>query len=204
MKSNFIVGCFVTKFTNYEEVWETYLKPSLEKLEIPYELYYTKNTGNWLQNVAEKPKIILEMLNKGLDRIVFLDADAEIKFYPELFDNIPDEYDIAVHYLDRNKWYGQIGEPFELLSGTLYLRNNDRVKSLVQEWYEKAIKKNQWEQRELGELLKERKDVKIYELPIEYCYIATLPNGHKPIVHVENPIIVHYQVSRKLKRLLKW
>jgi len=53
----------------------------------------------------------------------------------------------------------------------------------------------------LQELMKKHKDILVYDLPIEYCYMTSLPDGRAPLVQCE-PVIKHYQKSRELKRLL--
>ena len=128
------------------------------------------------------------------------DADATIERYPQLFHEIPEEYDIAFHTLHWNTWYNRLEDnTTELLTGTMFFRNRQIVKDLCREWYEKAQDGSIWEQKILESIIK-KYDLKIYNLPIEYTYIKTLPRGQEPHVKVEKPVIVHHQVSRNLKR----
>jgi len=74
---------------------------------------------------------------------------------------------------------------------------------LVDDWIkETGIDKPQ--QKVLQKII-ERDKIKVFELPLSYCYIETLPNGQKPNIKIENPVISHYQASRKTKnnRLLR-
>jgi len=182
----------------YKEVANTHLIPSLTRWNLRSDIQELPSLGNWIHNVALKPKFILDMLNKHKEDVTFLDADATIEQNPELLGNIPSEYDIAVHYLDWKTWYGS-GNKKELLSGTMFLRNNPKVKSLCEEWYSKSKKCERWEQLVLADILKERSDIKIYELPLSYCYIKSRPGNKSPLVLL-NPVILHHQVSRELKR----
>ena len=204
MKNSFLIASYSTKDTPYEKVMEDYLLDSIDKLKekISYTISSVPDLGNWHKNTEFKPKFLLNMLNenKMYDAVVFLDADARVKKYPKLFEEIPKEYDIAAHFLDWKTWYGHSNGIMELLSGTLFLRNSNKVKKLVEHWYKKASTGNQWEQKALAFVLKFHPEIKVYNLPIEYCYINTLPNGDKPRVKVDSPVIVHYQVSRELKR----
>jgi hypothetical protein len=69
------------------------------------------------------------------------------------------------------------------------------------DWYIKAQKKDMWEQKVLEQIITNH-NVKLYPLPLEYCYIKTLPDGREPHIKVE-PVILHHQASRKYKGLLK-
>jgi hypothetical protein len=201
-EKTWIVSAFCTTNTPYEEEVKTRLVPSLQKLDIPYYIEAVQNKGNWKTNVAYKPKALYHALEKNpLLNVVGLDADCKVLEYPDLFDNIPLEYDIALHKLDWKTWYGHNVEKKEVLSGTIFLRNTEAVKNLVKEWYERAIKSNTWEQQVLAQLLEEKK-IPVYELPLSYCYINSLPNGESPKVVIENPVIVHYQASRIYKKRL--
>src|SRR5665213_663808 len=87
----------------------------------------------------------------------------------------------------------------ELLSGTLFVRNNQESKAIVQEWAVTCKMAPQvWEQMILNLVLK-KNNVKVYELPLSYCYIKSLPDGREPIVKCDDAIIVHNQVSRKFR-----
>ena len=127
-----------------------------------------------------------------------MDCDAEIREYPTLFDDIPTDFDLAAHILDRSAWYGSSDMGTELLSGTLFVRNTPNVRNLLDVWIKRCETSTTWEQRILQSLISEFK-IKIYELPIEYCYIKSLPDGSPPKVKCEKPVIVHNQVSRQYR-----
>jgi hypothetical protein len=122
-----------------------------------------------------------------------------------LFDEIPNEFNFAAHVLNRDAWYNvnfPEDQKKELLSGTLFVRNCAESKEVVKEWIDECKSSKEWEQRVLDRVLK-RNNVKVYELPIEYCWIKTLPNGSSPFVKCDNPIIVHNQCSRQLRNQIK-
>jgi len=204
--NNFIIGSFFTAETPYQQVYEEYLKKSAKKWDLGLLCNEVNNQGSWYKNVAEKPKVILNMLGTlksfNSDSLVFLDADATIERYPQLFHEIPEEYDIAFHTLNWETWYGYKGDKTrELLTGTMFFRPNKVVEDLCKEWYEEAMKTNEWEQKVLARVIKNH-NVKVYELPVEYCYVATRPQGQEPLVKCE-PVILHHQKSRIYKRNLK-
>ncbi len=199
--NNWALGSFFTMETPYQQIVNEYLIPSAEKFGIPLDLAPIPNKGNWYINVAEKPGIILDMLEGGYETLVFLDADATIEQYPKLFDEIPEEYDIAFHTLSWKQWYGYEKDRAELLTGTMFFRNNDKVKALCRAWYKQAQNTQIWEQKVLENII-DNFDVKVYNLPLEYCYMKSRPRNQEPLVKL-NPVILHHQVSRELKRSMK-
>jgi len=195
---------FISYYTlgNYEVVMNTHLRPSLEKWNLKHYIKETKDLGNWNDNTSFKATFILNMLNKYKEDVVFLDADAIIHKYPELLFNIPKESDLACHYLDWIKhWRNQTGgNNFHLLSGTMFLRYNEKILDLMK-LYIKECEKNPgiWEQKVLELLISENKDINVYKLPASYC--AVIKYDGKVPAYIEDPIIVHYQASRKYKKL---
>jgi len=198
----FIITSYYTLDTPYQKVSHDYLLNSLRKLNLKSDIRGVNNLGNWQKNTLYKATFIKQMLEKHIDRnVVFLDADAEILKYPALFDEIPEEYNFAAHFLDRDKWYNQqFDEPRELLSGTLFLRNSQESKRIVEIWeHACASYKMIWEQRLLQTVIEQEK-IKVFELPIEYAWIKSMPNGDTPFVKPKGDIIIqHNQVSRQLK-----
>lgn len=185
---------YVAFYTNgyYQEVINKYLIPSLKLFNLPYTIYQRNNTHNWVLNGKYKTEIIYDALLKSNSDIVYLDADAEIKHYPHLFYEIPKEYDIAVHYLDWWLFWHNTGNKSkkELLGGTIFFRNNNKVKALVKKWNEdKSVK---WKQKLLQELLDKNSQIKVYQLPFDYCKILKQKS-------IETGTIVHHQASRKLR-----
>lgn len=207
--SNFNIISYCTRKTPYEQVMQEYLLKSIYKLEekgfsLPYTVQYIDSMGSWNKNTAYKAKFILDNLDSIIfDNIVCVDCDATIESYPQLFNEIPDKYDMACHMLDWESWYCHTPGRKELLTGTILFKSNrENVKKLVEEWYNIAMKTNEWEQKVLEKLVKQY-DIKIYDLPLSYCYINSLPNGKEPNVKCDNVVVRHYQSSRTLKKLIK-
>jgi len=204
INNNWIVVCLLSEGV-YELEFATHLLPSLQKFNIDYHVEVITSKGSWLKNVAQKPGAVHNAMEKYPNKdMVLLDADSEILSYPELFDNIPKDYDLAFHTLDWNSWYGNSSNVKEVLSGTMYLRNNEKIKKLVEDWYFDANNAHIWEQKVLANLLTKRIDLNVYPLPIEYCWIHSLPDGQPP--HIKPPddiIIKHFQASRQYRKKIK-
>jgi hypothetical protein len=189
---------FVSYYTEgyYEEIMNKYLLPSLQKFNLPYQIYKKPNLHNWITNGKQKYEIIYNQLINQEQNIVFLDADAEIIRTPELFYQIPEDYDIGVHYLDWYLfWHNQPSKSKrELLGATIYINNNNKTKELFKNLYEQT-KDNEWGQKILQKLIENNELIKVYKLPIEYCYIKKLCDD----CSLNNAIIVQHQASRKIR-----
>lgn len=185
---NFIIVAYYTRDTIYEQQARR-LAESLNKFKVPYDIWAVDNQGTWLKNTGYKPTFIKQMLNKHKPtNIVYVDADAEFKKYPILFETF--EGDIGVYVFDRSEYKRSKGG-IEVLSGTIFLKNNDRVLDIVEQWeaYHK-MHITQWDQKSLEHVLKGDYSL----LPGEYCKIFDRMSK------VIDPVIVHYQASRLIRR----
>ncbi len=181
-----IVG-YWTERTLYERKAKT-LITTLNLNKVLYYIEKVSNLGSWHKNTNYKPTFIKRMLKKFPDSdIIYVDVDARFLRYPSLFDEL--NCDIAVHEFDRSNW--PRGKGTEVLSGTIFLRNNERVFNLVERW-ESECKKNPkvWDQKSLEKILAGN----FYRLPGEYCKIFGLMNK------IESPVIIHYQASRGVRK----
>ena len=186
---------------NYADIAYKYLIPSLKKLNLDYYIVEIPNLNSWKEATDYKAWFIKECLNKFTCNIVWIDADATVNSYPILFDELSDSnIDVAYHMLSWETHYGRPRDKgkFEFLSGTLFFNNNIRVKQLIDQWivYTKIYSP---EQRALHQAIRETIGLNIKELPREYCYITTKPDGSLSAIPLENTIINHYQASRGRK-----
>jgi len=190
--SSFIVVAYFTVGTLYEARAKI-LERSLERNRVPYHIEGVPNLGSWLKNTNFKPTFIKSMLQKFDENIVYVDVDAEFLQHPILFEELGNDSDcnIAVHLFDRSCYVNSVGG-FEVLSGTIFLRNCDWVKGIVNEWEARCQKHlhGEVDQKSLEHVLRGR----FTELPGEYCKIF----DREP--EVTEPVIVHYQASREVRR----
>lgn len=193
-----------TKDTEYEKVMKEYLVPSVMKLNLPHVIYPVDSIGTWAQNTNLKSRVIEQAFDEVDTDLLIVDADAIIHSYPKLLEEIPEEYDCAMFWLDWNEWYQNGSNVKELCSGTLYLRNRGICKELVERWVKIGATNNVTDQKALAMTLPEFPDLKIYNLPYEYCWIHNLPGGRETIVPRPDKIVIeHFQASRDIKRFIK-
>jgi len=185
----------ITSFYTPEYVNEiSTLIQSVRKYNLPYDFQLIKalplegaqQNKNWSKNAYYKAEFLKEMLEKYPNKdIIWIDADAIICQNPVLFNKMPD-CDIAIHFRDN----------VELLSGTIYLRNNEATKKLINLWIEENQKsKNFLEQKNLETaIIKTQKEIKVFNLPATYCQIFdTMGQAGEPVVK-------QMQASRKWRR----
>lgn len=186
---NFIVVGYYTIDTSYEDLAQIFAK-SMTVLDIPFYIEEVENLGTWHKNTAYKPTFIKRMMDKFSNcNIVYNDVDAEFKRYPELFRDL--DCNIAVHNFDRRHYRNIIQESYEILSGTIFLKNCKEVKQLIIKWEAECKRRPlTWDQKSLEKILRGN----FFNLPEEYCVIFDIMS------HVKNKVIVHYQASRELRK----
>ena len=189
---SFIVIAFYTKNTFYEDEAEKLIETA-KQFNLKYDVRAYDSRGNWVRNAAIKPEFIYEMLlEHENENILYVDVDARFRQYPSLYDNF--DGDVGLHYLANKK------DPTkrELLSGTIFLKNNEPVRKLVKLWVEQQQNKpDVWDQRVLDEVIKnyaEKLKIKVVNTPPQYTRI--FDSKHQK----GEPVIEHMQASRRARR----
>lgn len=191
--SPFLVIAYYTPGNQYEPLSEN-LKESCNNLQIPLFLKPTQDLGSWEKNTHYKANFIYECLNSYTQNLVYVDVDAVFRKYPIIFDSL----DCDIAYRTENfKWRRN-----EALSGTIFLNNNEKVKTLVKNWISinnslPAIRRipTTWEQANMQKAVQANPLIKYYNLPPEYTYIFDHTRRMYPDAE---PIIEHFQASRKI------
>ena len=186
-----MVTSFYTKNTGYEQVMNERLLPSLEKFKLKHKIFALNNLGSWNLNIYQKALVLKKMLEEYSENIVWLDADAVVQRYPDKFDTL--KADFACHF----RFDG-----IKLSSGTMFFRNTEKIKSLINQWIDEIKHHSNYgdetEQLILQNLLKKRGDILVENLPLSYSMIFDA----RPDQRVEEPVIEHFQASRKLKKTI--
>ena len=177
----FITCAFYTKGTDYENEIKG-LVADLDEFNLPRCIQGVEPRGSWELNCAIKPEFLADMLRIQKRPILYLDADARIRQFPELAETMAE--DIGVYY-QNNK----------VLSGTIILNNTPATADLLDTWIKIQHKfPTTWDQKTLALALEECSHVSIKKLPAPYCLIFDIMR------HLGPPIIEHFQASRRFKR----
>lgn len=182
---SYIVVGYYTENTSYAEESKN-LVASLEKLQLPYDIVAVPNQGSWQANTQYKPYFLKQMLIKHFPKdLLYLDVDAVVHKHPVYFDHV--NFDIGVHYM----------RSIELISSTVYLRNNSCVSVLVDRWLHGCLKNPEiWDQKVLQAVINQSRDLplKVGNLPPEYCKIFDI------MAVIKDPVIEQFQASRRFKK----
>lgn len=173
------------------------LTASLDALRIrDYTLEKVYGPKTWNEAVSHKPRWIREMLDclEGYDGLFYVDADAEFKRKPDW--SAMKGCDFACV-----EWKRYPTCDPEILTGSMYFANNDRVRGFVDEWDRLTPKyKNTYtpEQRSLAEYLSKPNPIAFRRLPLGWCRIF---DDMKAMVKDEETIIEQWQKSREYKEI---
>lgn len=182
---------FYTINTGYESEVQ-HLLNSLKQFNLPYHIEGIPSTGDWVTNCAMKPSFILKMMNTyPSSPIVWVDADAVIESIPTLFkkNNIRNLNDIMCGFLNP-----------ELLSGTIYIKNNPNSKNIISKWkLEQENNVTVWDQKILQRIQQQHKRHFSY---LPHSYIKIFDNPRMKLKHNEIPVIIHNQASRRFKLII--
>jgi hypothetical protein len=177
---------FYTKDTPYEEESTDWLN-SFKQANTA--CYVMENQKSWEKNCALKSIVLQRALTDHTDHdLLFVDIDARMmrRWDDSEFDE-----------LTKNKIPGLAWHPVsgELLSGTIFIPNNEAGHSLINRWVSyQAVNPTMWDQQVLQYFV-QKEEVEHFKLPYEWISV----DGH---ISVDDPIIHHYQASRKNKGIV--
>jgi hypothetical protein len=177
--------------TGYEREVENLIS-SLNKWDLKHEIEPIESLGTWRKNSNYCTQLVQKMLKRyPNDDILRVDADAVFQRFPDLF--LQDDFvaDVAAH-IHNFRWH-----PNELLGGTIFFRNTPTVRWLVDCWAWESMVNRPTERNPdlLQKIINEKKfDVSFGVLPDTYCKIFDLMR------EVKDPVIEHFQASRRFKR----
>lgn len=182
--------------TDYEQEVKD-LESDLKRFNLAYKLYGYESRGDWTKNTMVKAELIQKALNEFPNEdIIWLDADAVILREPTFFHDLKNkEFDICCYYLKTRY------NPNELLSGTIVFRNNDTVKSLVDDWVNDNSQVN-WDQKILQKYVDGKYADKLKKLNLPEEYIKIRPRNISDAREL-NCVIGHKQLSREQRYKIK-
>ncbi len=178
--SQFVVCAFYTP--NYEEDVRR-LEISLKAFGHEYYLKPCERLPTWEQNTGIKPGFLLECLQRFPDKdVLYIDADAFVRRELEGFEQF--DGDIGIHFNEN-------GGSHQIRTGTIYLRNNERTLSFLQDWtaaQQADVKFNDQDSFEV--VLAKKPEVSFFQLPVAFVKIYDRAGDDVA------PYIEHFQSSR--------
>lgn len=189
----FLVIAYFTKDTSYQNLAQT-LENSLKTLNLDYYIEGIEDQGSWEKNTHYKAYFIKKCLEQYEQDLLYVDVDAIFRSYPILINElIGSEYEIG-YRTEEFRWRKD-----EALSGTVYLKNCERIKNMVKNWISineskpaERMKPETWEQKNLQTSVRSN-NIVYYNFPPEYTFIT---DTHRQMFPGVIPIIEHFQESR--------
>ncbi len=204
-----VTPLFITMFTPLYAGEVRQLQESFSEFNLELSAVEIACRGSWILNVQQKARVIHAALDQHPNRpIVWLDADARMRAYPELLMSMDDGVDFAafmipgVFKIARKRPWGPERGPEALAGGTMYFGNTAATRRLVERWLVCCVERpTTWEQqnlqRALGQMLDAGGPIRWERLPQAYLKVfdRNWYPGEKGSVVIE-----HMQASRRLKR----
>jgi hypothetical protein len=103
---------------------------------------------------------------------------------------------LGIVKIDRSKywknWEEHPASRYEYLGGTMYMKNNGRIRKLLDRWEElDAPMKTQLSQQTLIKVIESMPELRVNLLPPNYCQIFDTMAGEG------EPVVEHFQASRR-------
>ena len=193
MSPQFLTIAYHTENEPYKTMAKTF-QNSLQSFNLPFYIESIRDQGSWEKNTHYKAYFIKKCLQENSQNLLYVDIDAIFKEYPDLINNL----DCDIAYRTENfRWRND-----EALLGTLFLKNNDKVKLFVDRWIQlnnaipaERMKPETWEQKNMQVAQREFNELLYQNLPPEYTFIF---DTHRRMYPGLNPIIEHHQASRQV------
>lgn len=159
---------------------------SLNTFNLDYYIEGIPLLGDWKTCTDYKATFILRAISYLKTPVIFIDADGEVIKYPELFECLNADVAAFINHINN------------LLSGTVYFANNNKVKKLIKYWiYLNSKNDILFEQKMLQRAIQRSSDIIFEKLPIGYCQI----HNYKIQAEENKKYILHWQASRRTKKL---
>lgn len=191
-----VIISFYTKETPYQIEVQN-LIASCQKFGLEYEICSIDSQGSWELNCSYKPFFILEQLEKLRKPLLWVDADGvftKMPFWQEAF-----ESDLSVRIEPVPDHH-----PSKVISSTVFVRpeGSDLIRKWIQHCRDMLLdtkrKQEFWDQIALRDVVLQAKD-RVAPLPLSYAKIFDHP---KDQMQIDEPVIEHYQASRRFKAII--
>ena len=166
---------FTTCYTENSpyEIEARNLRRSCRKVKAPLQVFSMPSLGDWLKNIRATNLIIARALKQTKKNIVWIDSDARVFQYPDLFDIFKSDIGLYMPKVRKGHNYWT-----EYATGTMFFKNNERVRLFWDDYCEQVKDMDIPAQAFLGGLLIKSKSIKLSPLPYNYCYIADPVPAH--------------------------
>jgi hypothetical protein len=176
--------------------WVPPLQLSLDHFGCPHDFVETaKVEGGWEANTMRKATEVMNAMARHPDRvIVFIDVDARV--CGDLTPLTQLAGDVAFHVQARRRRNG--GVRFRVRSGTLVIAPTPAARRFIETWAILSAGAHYGDVDQTTLMLAIGLVPGVAFTPLDLCYCATAGD------HVANPVILHDQASRDVRKVKPW
>jgi len=206
-KSKFEPDCGMKKFPTivsfytYDTLYQLEVQnliASCEQFHLETEIEGVPSFGSWELNCAYKPFFILKKLEELKRPVLWVDADGVFVRKPEILEEFKADFATRINR-DLSETH-----PSRVVSSTIYVNYTPNAVKILQSWTQECRRmlldpqrtEEFWDQIALRNVLNTVK-ADVRSLPLAYIKIFDHPLDDE---QEPNPVIMHYQASRRLKR----
>jgi hypothetical protein len=199
-----VVVSFFTKNTPYEDEVRN-LIASCKRFGLETSIDGVDSFGSWELNCAFKPFFLHQKLQELKKPLLWVDADAVFIRQPPVLDLFAADFAVRVDPELPDDHLSKV------MSGTIFVNHTDKAKEILRRWAQTCVKEMMradrreefWDQAGLRDVLL-REDFKalgadLRNMPLAW-YKVSGHKGHEQ--QVEDPIVEHYQASRRFKHIV--
>lgn len=192
-----VIISFYTKGTPYEDEVQKLIE-SCRQFDLETAIEGVDSFGSWELNCAYKPFFIWQMLEKLERPLLWVDADGVFLKKPkwqEAFDA-----DLSVRFHPELSW----DHPSKVITSTLLAAPSVQGRAIIRKWIQETQQSllnpgrtlEFWDQIALRDALRGWEGI-LEPLPLTYAKIFDHPSD---CATAPDPIIEHYQASRRFKK----
>jgi hypothetical protein len=108
------------------------LKEDCSRLSIDLYLEEKKSLGSYRNNCLSKPQFIKDKLEQFKEPLVWVDVDTVFRRYPDSFDQVPENVDVA--------FSSSMGNLRGMKASPLYFSYNERSMFFIDEWINRSAR----------------------------------------------------------------
>lgn len=150
---------------------------SARKLRFDVEIYERPDLGRWGANIHQKAPLLLEVMDRTGEDVVWVDADLYFVKYPALLHEVPDGADVAAYCEGKACLWG----------GLTWHRASPSGREILEAWIEKnKVCPGFSDDSNLRWVLNQRAKARLFKLPPAYAWNPELMrhrfSGAQPVV----------------------
>lgn len=194
-----VILSFYTKGTPYEKE-VLHLIESCKEFGLQTVIEGVESFGSWELNCGYKPFYIWKALEQLNRPVLWVDADG--RFLKEPKWQLAFDSDLSVRFHEELNW----DHPSKVITSTVFVKPTKQGKEILKRWIQETQKQlldpkrtvEFWDQIALRDALKGWEGI-LEPMPLDYAKIFDHPSD---CVTVHEPVIEHYQASRRFKNHL--